>query len=50
LGTGRVECRLSAVAETRALLIGGRPFDEPILMWWNFVARTEVELIAAQRQ
>jgi redox-sensitive bicupin YhaK (pirin superfamily) len=32
----------------RLLLIGGPPFPEPILMWWNFVARTP-EVIAAAR-
>jgi len=28
----------------RALLIGGPPFAERILMWWNFVARTPEEI------
>ena len=35
-------------ATTRALLIGGAPFAEPILMWWNFVARTTDEIAAAR--
>jgi hypothetical protein len=26
------------------LLIGGIPLDEPLLMWWNFVARTRDEI------
>jgi hypothetical protein len=26
------------------LLIGGLPFPETILMWWNFVARTPEEI------
>ncbi|PPK63097.1 pirin family protein [Actinokineospora auranticolor] len=30
----------------RALLLGGTPFEEPILMWWNFVARTHDEIVA----
>ncbi|GLZ43461.1 pirin family protein [Actinokineospora sp. NBRC 105648] len=30
----------------RLLLLGGPPFDEPILMWWNFVARTHEEIVA----
>jgi redox-sensitive bicupin YhaK (pirin superfamily) len=29
------------------LLIGGEPFMEDILIWWNFVARTREELIEA---
>ena len=47
LGLGRDECRLQANEPTRALLIGGIPFEEPILMWWNFVARTQAEITAA---
>ena len=50
LGTGREECRFSTSEASRALLIGGVPFDEPILMWWNFVARSRDEISAAYRQ
>lgn len=50
LGTGRDECRLSALVDTRALLVGGVPFAEPILMWWNYVARTREEISDAHRQ
>ncbi len=32
----------------RVLMIGGAPFGEPILMWWNFVARTTDEIAAAR--
>jgi redox-sensitive bicupin YhaK (pirin superfamily) len=49
LGMGRDECRLSSREPTRALLIGGVPFGEPVLMWWNFVARTHDEIAAAYR-
>ena len=31
------------------MLIGGEPFPEPLLMWWNFVARTKGELTTASR-
>jgi redox-sensitive bicupin YhaK (pirin superfamily) len=34
--------------EMRLLLIGGPPFPERILMWWNFVARTPEEMAAAR--
>ncbi len=49
LGPGRAELGLVAAGAVRALLVGGVPFDEPLLMWWNFVARTRYEIIAAQR-
>ena len=30
------------------LLLGGTPFPETILMWWNFVARTPEEIARAR--
>jgi quercetin 2,3-dioxygenase len=48
LGTGRDECRLTVAGPARALLIGGTPFEEPVLMWWNFVARTKDEITRAR--
>ena len=50
LGTGRDELGLSAATPTRMLLIGGVPFPEQILMWWNYVARTRDEIEAAHRE
>jgi hypothetical protein len=29
-------------------VLGGAPFGETILMWWNFVARTTDEIVAAR--
>src|SRR5213594_4249856 len=49
LGCGRRELVLSCEREpARALLLGGAPFGETILMWWNFVARTTEEIVAAR--
>jgi quercetin 2,3-dioxygenase len=44
LGTGRDEIRLGVAEHTRLLLLGGEPFTEEILMWWNFVARDRLEM------
>ena len=44
LGTGRSELRVASGEHARVMLIGGVPFDEPLLMWWNFVARTREEV------
>jgi redox-sensitive bicupin YhaK (pirin superfamily) len=30
----------------RLLLLGGPPFGEPIVMWWNFVGRSHDEVVA----
>ncbi|MGV0634653.1 pirin family protein [Mycolicibacillus trivialis] len=34
---------------SRALLLGGAPFDEPIVMWWNFVGRSHQEILGYRR-
>ena len=49
LGTGHDELVLDASAPVRVLLIGGDPFPEEVLMWWNYVARTREEITAAHR-
>jgi redox-sensitive bicupin YhaK (pirin superfamily) len=48
LGTNREELRLSGSADTRVLLLGGEPFNDPIVMWWNFVANTREEIAQAR--
>ena len=30
------------------MLLGGEPFDEQIVMWWNFVARDNEEIVIAR--
>jgi redox-sensitive bicupin YhaK (pirin superfamily) len=49
LGLGRDELRLDVVAPSTVMLIGGEPFVEPLLMWWNYVARTRDEVAEAHR-
>jgi redox-sensitive bicupin YhaK (pirin superfamily) len=50
LGRGRDSLDLAALEPSRVLLLGGLPFEEPIVMWWNFVARTKEELGRARTQ
>jgi len=38
----------SGDAPARAVLIGGVPFDEDVLMWWNFVGRTHEDIVRAR--
>ncbi len=47
LGTGRRA--LSLRGSGRVLLLGGTPFEESIVMWWNFVARSHEEIDQARR-
>lgn len=46
LGCGRSSLPLRAALDSRVLLLGGEPFAERIVMWWNFVARTGEEIAA----
>jgi redox-sensitive bicupin YhaK (pirin superfamily) len=53
LGNGREQIHLragdaasSAGEETIVLLLGGEPFEEEIVMWWNFIGRSHDEVVA----
>jgi redox-sensitive bicupin YhaK (pirin superfamily) len=48
LGTQRASVSFSSRAGGRVLFLGGPPFPETILMWWNFVARTPEEIAEAR--
>lgn len=52
-GPGRTTLRVEAGEHpVRALLLGGVPLGEPIVMWWNFIGRShdEIEAFRAQWQ
>jgi redox-sensitive bicupin YhaK (pirin superfamily) len=34
----------------RAVLIGGEPFEEDVVMWWNFVGRSHDEIVEFRRE
>jgi len=48
LGTHRSSVCFGSREGSRVLLIGGPPFPEAILMWWNFVARLPEEISRAR--
>jgi redox-sensitive bicupin YhaK (pirin superfamily) len=50
VGTGRDELPIDVDAPARLLLLGGEPFPDPILMWWNYVARERDEITRAHRE
>jgi redox-sensitive bicupin YhaK (pirin superfamily) len=50
LGKGRSELRVQASSQARVLLLGGEPLNEPVLLWWNFVARNEAEITQATNE
>jgi redox-sensitive bicupin YhaK (pirin superfamily) len=50
LGRGRSQLALRTAPGSRLMLIGGAPFGEETLMWWNFVGRSKDELVRACRE
>nr|WP_246179000.1 pirin family protein [Actinomadura decatromicini] len=48
LGSGRRELPLRADGDSGLVLLGGEPFEEKLVMWWNFVARTGEEIARAR--
>ncbi|MFE1593616.1 pirin family protein [Nocardia sp. NPDC058705] len=48
LGTDRAELRVSSTEGAHFALIGGEPFAEELVMWWNFVARSHDEIVEAR--
>ncbi|HYM27586.1 MAG TPA: pirin-like C-terminal cupin domain-containing protein, partial [Steroidobacteraceae bacterium] len=47
LAPGRAQLAVTCQAAARLLVIGGVPFAEEVLLWWNFVARNTEEMVAA---
>ncbi len=50
LEPGLKQVKIDVHAGSRVLLLGGEPFESPILLWWNFVGRTQEELNLAREQ
>lgn len=51
LPPGSAEVHIEAgEAPLRAVLLGGAPLGEPIVMWWNFVGRSHDEIVGFREQ
>ena len=48
LGTGREELAVASASGARLLLLGGEPFAEDLVMWWNFVGRSHEDVVRAR--
>ncbi|MFF3957816.1 pirin family protein [Streptomyces sp. NPDC001890] len=49
LGCGRTELPLRADGDAGLMLLGGEPFEEEIVMWWNFIGRSHEEIEEARQ-
>ncbi|MEU6014812.1 pirin family protein [Streptomyces sp. NPDC047515] len=51
LGTGNDTLTLTNDADiaARVVLLGGTPFEEQIVMWWNFIGRSHEDIVEARK-
>ncbi|RUR03461.1 pirin family protein [Labedella endophytica] len=48
LGSGRSVLAIESTDGARFVLLGGEPFEDDLVMWWNFVGRDHDEIVAAR--
>lgn len=48
LGDGRTDLPIETETGARLFLLGGEPFADELVMWWNFVARSHDQIVAAR--
>ncbi|WP_347977627.1 pirin family protein [Microbacterium sp. ProA8] len=48
LGTRREDVVVSSAAGATLFLLGGEPFEDEVVMWWNFVGRSHEEIVEAR--
>jgi quercetin 2,3-dioxygenase len=48
LGQHRDDIPVEVSASARLFLLGGTPFEEPLVMWWNFVGRSHEDIVRAR--
>ena len=49
-GASAITLEASPSEPTRVLVLGGKPFGEQIVMWWNFIGRSHEEVVAFREQ
>ncbi|MFJ8826057.1 pirin family protein [Streptomyces sp. NPDC102467] len=48
LGCGRTELPVLAESDAGLMLLGGEPFEEELVMWWNFIGRSQDDITQAR--
>ena len=49
-GTGALTLTNESDDTARTILLGGTPFEEEIIMWWNFICRSHEEVVRAREE
>ncbi|MFH8686335.1 pirin family protein [Streptomyces anulatus] len=50
LGCGRTELPLRGVSDAGLMLLGGEPFEEELVMFWNWIGRSHEEIVQAREE
>lgn len=50
LGDSRDEVEVSTTGGALLFVLGGEPFEDEIVMWWNFAGRTHDEIVEAREE
>ena len=50
LGTGRDRLDLKTGGAAKFIVLGGAPFGERIVMWWNFIGRSHEEVVGFREE
>ena len=48
LGVHRDDVEVTTESDATLFLLGGEPFEDDIVMWWNFVGRSHEEIVEAR--
>ncbi|MGW4345979.1 pirin family protein [Streptomyces sp. NPDC004690] len=49
-GRGTLTLRNESAGPARTVLLGGAPFEEEIVMWWNFLGRSHDDIVRARQE
>jgi redox-sensitive bicupin YhaK (pirin superfamily) len=49
-GLGHLRLTNPTDAPARVMLLGGEPFDEGIVMWWNFIGRSHEDIVQLRQE
>ncbi len=50
LPVGKKTLEIASTGPSRMMFLGGEPFKEEIVMWWNFIGRTHDEIVAMREE
>ena len=50
VGSDRDEVEVASQSGALVFLLGGEPFEEELVMWWNFVGRSHEEIVQARNE